>query len=185
MDNESDIPFEEAERLRDEPAPSRQLESRVVAALRADGLIRTGVSWPLPARIAAALLLFVLGALAGRYVPRELTNVPASTPVQPRYLLLLAGDVTPTLDGSTRAAEYGDWARSLSARGIKVSGDELATQAELVTNRRSSTLRDLALVGGYFLIEARDDAEAAALAHTCPHIKYGGSIVVRRIQMAR
>jgi hypothetical protein len=96
--------------------------------------------------------------------------------------LLLAGDVTPAADGSTRAAEYGEWARSLSARGIAVSGDELTSHAELVTNARAAAFPDLTSVGGYFIVEAADDGAAAALAHTCPHIKYGGSIVVRRVQ---
>ena len=181
MDNEPDLPLEDTERLRNGPVPPAMLESRVVEALRNDGLIRTRAIWSWPARIAASLLLFVTGAFVGHYASLART-APQPAPVQSRYLLLLAGDVAPAADGSSRAEEYGAWARSLSARGIKVSGDELTSHAEVVSNSRAARFQDLASVGGYFIIEAADDGSAAALAHTCPHIKYGGSIVVRRIQ---
>lgn len=177
MVDEPDAPLEEASLLRHEPAASAMLESRVVAALREDGLIRARSTWTRPARIAASLLIFAAGAVLGRHVSFA---VPPSVPAPARYLLLLAGDVTPA-DGSTRAIEYGEWARGLSAQGIPVSGDELTSHAELVTNR-TATFPDLTSVGGYFLIEASDDATAAALARTCPHIRYGGSIVVRRLK---
>ena len=185
MDNEPDTPLpEDAANLRKKPVPPATLEPRVVAALRADGLIRSGSVWSLPAgpaKIAASLLIFVAGAIAGHYLPLESAGTPQSTPARPRYLLLLAGDVTPAADGSSRAAEYGEWARSLSARGIAVSGDELTSHAEIVTNARVATFPDLSSVGGYFIIEAADDGAAAALAHTCPHVKYGGSVIVPRV----
>ena len=66
--------------------------------------------------------------MVGHYVS---FTAPQAAPAQARYLLLLAGDVTPAADGSSRAAEYGEWARSLSARGIAVSGDELTSHAEI------------------------------------------------------
>ena len=118
MDNESETPLEEVDRLRQEPVPPAMLESRVVEALRADGLIRTRSVWSWssgPARIAASLLIFVAGAVVGHYVS---FSAPQAAPSQARYLLLLAGDVSPSADGSSRADEYGEWARSLSARGI-------------------------------------------------------------------
>lgn len=190
MDNERDTPLpedaprlslEDAASLREAPVPPAPLESRVVAALRADGLIRTGSAWSWPAKIAASLLIFVTGAVVGHYAPLA-QDAPQSSAASLRYLLLLAGDVAPAADGSTRAAEYGEWARSLSARGIAVSGDELTSHAEIVTSTRKATFPDLSSVGGYFIIEAADDGMAAALAHTCPHVKYGGSVIVRRVK---
>jgi hypothetical protein len=65
---------------------------------------------------------------------------------------------------------------------VRVSGDELTSHAEVVSNSGATRFPDLSSVGGYFIIEAADDGSAAAIAHTCPHIKYGGSIVVRRMQ---
>ena len=181
MDNEPESLLPEATPLSGSPVAPATLEPRVVAALRADGLIRSRSLWSQPMRIAASLLIFAAGALAGRYVSPESFLTPRPNPSS-RYLLLLAGDVTPAADGSSRADEYGAWARSLAARGIAVSGEELSSHAEVVTHKASLTFPDLSSVGGYFVIEASDDAAAAALARTCPHIKYGGSIVVRRVQ---
>ena len=138
MDNEPDTPLEEAARLREEPVPPAMLESRVVAALAR--------RWP---DSHALGLVFICMAREDRRITSDLrhgrdrrplrvaTVAPQAAPAQPRYLLLLAGDVTPAADGSTRAAEYGEWARGLGARGIAVSGDELTSHAELVTNTRS------------------------------------------------
>jgi hypothetical protein len=181
MDNDFDRPLDETEKLRQSPVPPPILESRVVHALRREGLIRTNSDSSWLARIAASLLVFVLGAAAGHYLLPEL-RTPQAAPAQPRYLLLLSGDVAPASDGSTRATEYGNWARSLGAKGVSISGEELAAHAETVSNVNGASFPDLTTVGGFFLIEAKDDASAAALAKTCPHIRYGGSIVVRRIQ---
>ncbi len=35
---------------------------------------------------------------------------------------------------------------------------------------------------GYFVIRARDYAEATSIAMTAPHLRYGGSIELRRIE---
>jgi len=37
-------------------------------------------------------------------------------------------------------------------------------------------------LGGYFLIKAQDMNAALAIARTCPHLKYGGSIEIRPIE---
>lgn len=182
MVNETDGPLEEASDLRHAPIAPPMLEARVVAALRADGLIRADSGRSRFIRIAASLLIFAAGATLGRLVAPATPTSPGPNSSPARYLLLLAGDETPAADGSSRAAEYGAWARSLGARGIAVSGEELAGHAEVVSHRPAATFPDVASVGGYFLIEADNDAAAAALARTCPHVKYGGSIVVRRIR---
>lgn len=180
MDSEPEIPPDQLADLRRELHAPPTLEGRVVAALKAEGLIRAGAStWSRLAMIAAALLVFTAGAAAGHLLSRSSPVV--LRPAQARYLLLLAGDVTPAADGSSRAAEYGQWARSLAARNIAVSGEELTSHAEIVALGPASALPDLASVGGYFLLEADDDAAAAALARTCPHVKYGGSVIVRRV----
>jgi hypothetical protein len=36
-------------------------------------------------------------------------------------------------------------------------------------------------VSGYFVIEAETWEQAAALARTCPHLRYGGRIVLRAV----
>jgi hypothetical protein len=37
-------------------------------------------------------------------------------------------------------------------------------------------------IAGFFLIRAKDDRTALEIARTCPHLRYGGSIVIRQIE---
>lgn len=185
MSDEHEMPLDETSGLRHTPPVPPALEVRVVSALRADGLIRPNWSWSFMARTAAALLLFSAGASAGYWLSPAAAPHRSQSSAPSRYLLLLAGDVTPAADGSTRASEYGEWARHLAMRGIAVSGEELTNHAETVAARSDASFPDLASVGGYFIIEADDDEAAAALARTCPHVKYGGSVIVRRVTPPR
>jgi hypothetical protein len=178
-DDPTEGPIGDLGTLRQGPLPPADLEARVLAAARSGGLIR-GPRWRARwVQLAAAALLFLAGAATGRLliVPPAPTS-DARTPA--RYLLLLAGDVTPSPDGDTRATEYGAWARGLAERGIAIDGEELTDHAAVVSPR-GSTFRELSAVGGFFLIEAESDEAAAALARTCPHVKYGGSVVVRKV----
>jgi hypothetical protein len=34
---------------------------------------------------------------------------------------------------------------------------------------------------GFFVVRARDFAEARRIAETCPHLRHGGRIVLRRV----
>ena len=88
-----------------------------------------------------------------------------------------------------RRAQHIAYSRELGATRLAGSGLKDSTAATTIrTAAGKQTIHDGPFgesgeqLGGYFLIEASDDAAAAALARTCPHIKYGGSIVVRRVQ---
>jgi hypothetical protein len=66
-----------------------------------------------------------------------------------------------------------------------VGGEELAEPALLVGESGGATARPDQggeRIGGYFLIRAADDAAALALARSCPHLRHGGRIEVRRIR---
>ena len=75
--------------------------------------------------------------------------------------------------------EYGDWARRLAASGPEVSGEKLADDRELLVGAPISRAR--ADLRGYFIVEAADLQRAQQLAGSHPHVKRGGTIVVRRI----
>lgn len=165
--------------LRQGPLPPDDLEARVLSAARSSGLVRVSTWRAHLVRVAASVALLLAGAAAGRMLwpaPAGSEGAQATT----RYLFLLAGDVAPAPDGDTRASEYGAWARGVAARGIAVDGEEL-TEAASVIGTRGSAFPELSAVGGYFLIEARDDAAAAELARSCPHVKYGGSVIIRKV----
>ncbi len=38
------------------------------------------------------------------------------------------------------------------------------------------------VIGGYFILEAKDYAEAAELSKSCPHLAFGGKIELRQIE---
>lgn len=167
--------------LRSHPQPPEDLERRIVTAVRAAGGLQPRHSRGRPwLAAAAAAMIFLAGVSAGRlWVPAPADEVTSG---RARYLLLLAGDVTPTADGGSRSGEYGAWARSVSATGVFIRGAELSPTARLVGVAPDTPLaRELASVGGYFIVEAETEAEVVRLAESCPHVKYGGVVQVRKL----
>jgi len=73
---------------------------------------------------------------------------------------------------------YMSWAESLGAKG-KLAGGEKLTAGDVrlvkvkdgkpvVSDGPYAELKDV--VGGYFVVEAKDQAEAEAIAKDCPHV---------------
>ena len=113
-------------------------------------------------------------------------------PSEPIFALLLHQEKAFT-EGETamraaRVQEYTEWARSLNREGKLVAGEKLRDDGWVVTVRenRAAMAAELPGVGGgvagYFVIRAANYAEAAKVAQTCPHIKYGGKILIRQIE---
>jgi hypothetical protein len=173
--------------------PPPGLEERTVAALRARGLLHSGRSgrhWrgiQLVAGLAAATALFLGGLSLGR---RAVTTGDAGT-TGPRYLLLLYEgpeyDLPEPGQEGERISEYGSWARTHAAGGEIEGGEKLKDNAEEVTissdGRVTAAPPDSAAnrLAGFFLIRAKDEDSALAIAKSCPHVRYGGSIVIREI----
>ena len=141
--------------------PTPELEERVVRALTASGLIRRR-RWPRIWMAAAAVTLAAAVALSGLHLGRGKT--PGET-----YVMLLYEDSTFQLPApghmAERRAESARWADSLAARGQLDVGGRVDGSGPIT---------------GMFIIRAPTDADAAKVAATCPHLKYGGHIVVRR-----
>jgi hypothetical protein len=192
QDFEDELGAEERQalgRLVREKTPPPDLEERVVGALKSAGLLRPRERsvWSSGApraalAVAASLLFFVLGALAGaRWV---------SGPEQsgaPQFMLVLrsaqgrSGPPAPE-EVTRRVREYGDWAGRLRQQGVRVEGERLAREARFLRGTTASENNsDAEVIAGYFLIEARDYEQAVQFAAGCPHLKYGGTIEVRQI----
>lgn len=85
--------------------------------------------------------------------------------------------------------EYGAWATKLRSEGRLVSGEKLADDAGKVLRDRQGkvTVTDgpyaesKEVVGGFFIIAAKDYVEACAIARGCPHLTYYGRVEVRQI----
>jgi hypothetical protein len=171
-------PVPELDALSRSIEPDRAVEERVVAALRADGVLTAARpiarQW-LTAAAAAALL--TVGVAAG-YFARP-PQAPARSPDSaPRFVLLLYGEAT-RAGGEAEAQlvdEYRRWAQELSAGGRYVTGERL--DDSVVSVGPSVVALPLR---GFFVVSAADFDEAVALARGCPHAARGGQIIVRPI----
>jgi hypothetical protein len=163
-----------------EMAPPAALRDRLESDLRRRGMVIT--VRPRYARLAATILLPLLCAAAG-FGAGRLSQPADSVAVrhgdrQPHFILLLYGGAGSPADNSVR--EYGDWARRLAATGAEVTGEKLADESGLLVGAPlgSSAGADLR---GFFIVQAADATQAQQLAVSHPHVKRGGTIVVRRI----
>jgi hypothetical protein len=163
--------------LREDAAAPPRLEEAVVAALARRGLVRASRSKKWLAPVAAAAAAFGLGILAGS----AMAHRPAPAAAAERYVLLLEGADTPTPEEELqRVAEYRSWARKEAGAGRLLSGEKLESQA-VALGAGASRPSGGEAVRGFFIIVAKDEAEALAIARNCPHLRHGGRVVVRKI----
>ena len=141
-----------------ETEPPRDLEERIVARL-----------YPRRRRFTALAAAIAIAAFLGGYA------VARARP-EPTHVLFVHRQQSPLTPEQSRArvAEYGAWARNLQ-------GGEKLSDAWLLSSGGVRHHPNLT-ISGYFLLRARDDAEALAIAKTCPHLRYGGRVELRRIQ---
>lgn len=85
--------------------------------------------------------------------------------------------------------EYMAWADRMRELGHLKGGSKLTDDTgkimrggERVSTTDGPYPESKEIVGGYFLLSARDYAEACRLAETCPHLKYGSHIEVRQVE---
>jgi hypothetical protein len=169
-----------------EIAPPEPLEARVRRTLRARGLLAgRGTRWRPLLAVAAAVTLM----LGGYAVGKRAAPVPAG-PGAGRYVLLLYedADFDTGRPEAEVVAEYSSWAARLRERGQLESGEKLEDRlvelqpgpdAAVAVVRGAPGGSDI--VGGFFIINAADEAEALTIARSCPHLKYGGRVMVRAL----
>jgi hypothetical protein len=161
----------------------------VIKSLRTAGVLRPALTdrWQPIAWAAVVVVAFAAG-----YVARSVTGTGSQPPTGNRYALLLYADSTFRSEGSAaeRVAEYTEWARALRADSRLELGERLRDSARVVSYQGDASpgLRDespFGVMAGLFIITASGMADAVALAATCPHVRYGGRIVVRPIAGSR
>ena len=123
-------------------------------------------------QLAVAASIAVVAFGAGRW------TAPASTPhgATRTYALLLYGGA-PDAVPDDRVQEYAAWAASVRKQGRSITGQRLEDD----TWAAGADAGALAPVRGFFIVTARDDADALALAQAHPHTRYGGTVVVRPV----
>lgn len=85
--------------------------------------------------------------------------------------------------------DYKAWSRKMREAGKLVGGNKLADDGgriarpsgdgAVVTDGPFAEAKEV--IGGYWIMDAADYAEAEALIADCPHLKYGGIIELREI----
>lgn len=164
--------------------PPAALREEVKRSLQEQGLLAPhhtprGMLGRSLAYAAAAALFFAAGALVGQ---RGAAG-PRPSAVGHQFVLFLYEDSTFRADvpEASLVAEYSAWADSLRRRGALVAGEKLRGGAGTVlAGAARATARDA--LGGFFIVRAAGEDEALALAASCPHLRYGGRIVVREIE---
>jgi len=159
-------------------APPPSVRAEVVSGLRQRGYFRTSretrtKGWAI--RAVAAIALFAAGWQT-HAMRLATTSGPANTP---EFAFLLFGGAATPADAAHRVAEYTEWARTLAHNGRRISGERLGEDQVVVGRPLSDAAADLS---GFFIVEAASAIEATALAQAHPHVKEGGSIVIKRVE---
>jgi len=172
-----------------EPPP--ELAARVRETLEARGLVGSTVGrgrfWAVRAAlIAAGVLLGVMGSGAYHEARESSGTATVNMPNASRseqFVLLLYG-VTPADTGAVHIArerEYGRWASALGDGARWVGGHELHDVVAQLGGDASSANTASERMAGFFVIEARSREQATEIARTCPHVRYGGRVVVMTV----
>lgn len=195
--------------LRDEPTPSPGVEERVVDALKRRGQIRArGGLMTMVGKtvglVAAAAVVFIGGFAVGN------RNVGATKPVETQpaatqtaasednqYMLLMftrgedpSDEPLTDVDYKAIVGEYRKWAEDRTAEGRLVDANKLASVTRVMTASAGNIAiaEDAGtdrILGGYFLITAPSLEDAIELCRTHPHLKYGGEVEVRPVEVTR
>jgi hypothetical protein len=176
-------------RLPREADPPAGLERATVAALAARGLLRRPRRrFDIVLALAASVLLFAGGLALGRFGGG---TAPAPPDGRPRFALFLyeGPEYDQPAPGAMdqRIEEYVAWASAERSDGAVEGGEKLKDGDEVAIEPDGSagsvpSSPGEARLAGYFLIRAADQRTALEIARTCPHVRYGGRIVVREIE---
>ena len=113
----------------------------------------------------------------------------------PNYMLFLHQDLERPRPASPddfmpMIKEYAAWADKMRTAGHMKGGEKLADDAGRVIRHKGGrvTVTDgpyaesKELVGGYFVLSAKDSPTRSASLPICPHLKFGGRIEIRQIE---
>ncbi len=108
-----------------------------------------------------------------------------------KYLLLLRDDLE-TLqklspkEMETLIQEHMAWSKELADKGSMLAGDGLEESGAVITGKEAVVkdgpyIESKEMIGGYYLLQAKDMDEMLAIAKACPSHRWGGSTEVRPI----
>ena len=165
--------------------PPVDLEKRVIAKLTEQGEINKTarpISWM--KSIAAALALLISSLLAF-YAGKYSVLLSGQSDSAIAYMLLLKeDDGYISGDAEERFSEYALWMIGTADKGVSIDGQELSPESALVESGNKITHlseNQTDRVTGYFIIKTPSLDQAIDIANSCPHVKYGGKIDIKKI----
>ena len=178
-------------KLNRQKSPPQSLEEKTIKALHSENLLKpatfTGnlfTSWTLPKLSAvgvATAIIFLLGFTFGRWPNPAL-------PYQSLFALLIYDDDNFEGDPKVQGQEYENWMFNMRSSGRYATGHGLGSDgrilnagADQIDVRNLTSAESYGTIGGFFVIEASSYDEAVQVASSCPHLKYSGTIEVRKI----
>lgn len=167
-------------KLKRETTPPQTLEKAVIQALKAEGLIKEKVFKPTLPMYAASVLLIAVGFGLGIFYQKITmdTNVEIN-PMHGYVFLLHEDDRFAPGEPMAMFREYSQWMENTKASGVKITGQELKTDAFLVDKQSVKEASSAERTTGYFIVEAPSMEAAIDIAKANPHVKYGGTIEVK------
>lgn len=163
------------------------LQPRIVSALYKENLILRKKSPFI--RIAFLLLLLSSGMFSGGwFVHRYATSqvvASAKTNLE-KYMLILYNPENFIANHPRQVEEYGNWLKELHQKGVVAGGDELTSKGWTFTGKEERQASESGKplqegASGYFIILAKSEKEARAITRNCPHLKYNGEVVLKKI----
>lgn len=186
-DNDTDERLRrELARLPRELVPPKGLEARVVAALRESGWLAAARPRPNPWRLGGAVAAGLALLVAGFWLGRQGGHRSHPPPV-PSYLLMLREGTDFNRERWPEArlqSETAAWARNRLGVQHFLVGEKLDRSGWVLKPSRVAGMSPMDLQDapdGFFVIVASNDQEALGIAGSCPFLRHGGRIEVRRI----
>lgn len=159
--------------------PPTSLEYKIIAQLKEEGLIKKQTTMNVYLKYATAVAASLIIFLTGNYIGKQ----SSPTEINPLngYIMILKEDhnFTPG-EPMQMFKEYAAWMNNLYDQGVKITGQELKNEAIRVSALGPEKLGgDEDKITGYFIIEAKSEAEAMKIVNANPHLKYGGIIELK------
>ncbi len=192
---ENPLTPEEKKRLQidtpDDRVPS-YLITKIIKKMKQENLIME--PRPLLTRswtgLAASLLLgiglFAIGYFTGK--PNESKDAIAiAAPKAAKFILLVHNDDLAAQDPMQQVREYSAWLQDIKAKRF-ADGEHLHSNGWILSGKEQGgrieerpEFMGRQELGGYFTFEADNAEEALAIAKTCPHLNYKGTLELREI----
>ena len=106
-----------------------------------------------------------------------------------KFMLIFQGGMSPNTSPEQMQAQMGKWMAwidKLNKDGKYIAGEPLLPGGKLITGKKKTVTdgpftEGKEVVGGFFLIHAKDIDEAVKICDDYPGYEYGGSIQVRQV----